>query len=747
MKKLNVWMLLCILFCGLTLTSCKDDDDDVNNGFAGDDGKPSAVDNGRWTDLSEYMDTSVSPGDDFFMYCNGTYWKNTTVNMFFMAAGEKKGYTGDLVKAFDKKVEALAVPAKDKFLKDFDKRDQTAAQAQQLYDKVLKESGLEAATTKEEAWKAAARLAKSGSFMMIRLVPFSKGGTIRLYATADNIEYMSGPGVAGSDGDGDGDGDADARHAHRTPTYSAAFVKSLQPVTNATRSISETEWPMLVTFLKELGFNPEEVYTVSDYYAQLGRDPQSKLITDINKALKQMQDMSVNDFKQMAMGYFSADTTFISTGAQAAVNKELAKNFQMVDKESIGSYMDKYYFSYDISKEVGEKLVTAADILHGEQAVQEIMEVFTERIMNNTWLSEGSKKNALEKLNNMSINVGRPDKWIPEALNNIESCTSALEDLYSIRKTRLNAYKALSGKPAKQYCLHAMLMDNSDTTLGEANAFYQPNYNSITLLPFYITAPWYDASQNSAINYETYNTFAHEITHGFDTDGSKFNKYGDPTPLWATQADSEEFTRRANQLIAWFSSFDVLPDAPGVKANGKVTIGEETISTRTASRANRSSSSWSATSMPMLRSSVASTPDAMSTISPLALAMMKVLTSTLWTRSVSTASCPTAMVGTTPSISPLASSTASPMNASASGNHNPIKKYPQLTASWGYLLLWLIIFHYSLFAIRYSLFTSFAISRSVTVGSPRKRRARYSDSVHPYQAAAPQSSCPCSQGA
>lgn len=236
MKKLNFWMLATIFFCGLTLTGCKDDDDDVFNG-PGDDNTPSNVDNGTWTDLSEYMDTSVSPGDDFFMYCNGTYWKNTTVKMFFSAAGEKKGYTDDLVKAFDKKVEALAVPAKDKFLKDFDKRDQTAAQAQQLYDKVLKESGLEAATTKEEAWKAAARLAKSGSFMMIRLVPFSKGGTIRLYATADNIEYMSGPGVAGSDGDGDGDGDADARHAHRTPTYSAAFVSSLQPVTNATRSI------------------------------------------------------------------------------------------------------------------------------------------------------------------------------------------------------------------------------------------------------------------------------------------------------------------------------------------------------------------------------------------------------------------------------------------------------------------------------------------------------------------------------
>ena len=567
MKKLNVWMLLSILFCGLTLTSCKDDDDDVNNGSAGDDGKPSAVDNGRWTDLSEYMDTSVSPGDDFFMYCNGTYWKNTTVNMFFMAAGEKKGYTGDLIKAFDKKVEALAVPAKDKFLKDFDKRDQTAAQAQQLYDKVLKESGLDAATTKEEAWKAAARLAKAGAFMMIRLCPFSTEGKIRLYAYCDDIEYMSGVGFGG--------GDADARHAHRTPTYNAAFVNSLQPVSNATRSVSETEWPLLVTYLKELGFNPEEVYTVSDYFTQIGSDPKSDNATEYNKVLKTMQDMDVEDFKKLAKSYFRADTTFISTGAMAAVNKELAKDAKEVSKTSIEPYMDKYYFSYDISKEVGDKLVSADDILHGEQAVQEIMDVFTERIKNNTWLSEGSKKNALEKLNNMAINVGRPDKWISEALNNIESCTNALEDLYSIRKMRLNAYKILNGKPTKQYSLHAMLMDNSDTTLGEPNAFYQPNYNSINLLPFFITSPWYDASQNSAINYETYNTFGHEITHGFDTDGSKFDKNGDPNALWATQADSEEFDRRAKQLIAWYSSFDLLPETPGLKANGEKTIPED----------------------------------------------------------------------------------------------------------------------------------------------------------------------------
>ena len=80
MKKVNLWMLVTILFCGLTLSSCTDDDDVAANRPEPDG--PSAVDNGTWKDLSQYMDTSVNPGDDFFMYCNGTYWKNTVHHSF-----------------------------------------------------------------------------------------------------------------------------------------------------------------------------------------------------------------------------------------------------------------------------------------------------------------------------------------------------------------------------------------------------------------------------------------------------------------------------------------------------------------------------------------------------------------------------------------------------------------------------------------------------------------------------------------
>jgi putative endopeptidase len=108
------------------------------------------------------------------------------------------------------------------------------------------------------------------------------------------------------------------------------------------------------------------------------------------------------------------------------------------------------------------------------------------------------------------------------------------------------------------------------------NAVYLQNYNAFVIYPYFLNAPYYDPSQNEAFNYGTYTIFAHEITHGFDTKGANFNKIGDYGPIWANEADAQEFMRRASKLSAWYSSFDLLPDEmPGVKANGEGTVTED----------------------------------------------------------------------------------------------------------------------------------------------------------------------------
>ena len=330
---------------------------------------------------------------------------------------------------------------------------------------------------------------------------------------------------------------------------------------------------MVYTFIKELGLNPEEVYTISDYYTDRG-DAANANVAILTQSLKEIQDMKTADFIKLAKSYLQADMAFVSSAGFAEVSKLLKTT---PTDNAIEIFIEKNYLTYEMSKVVGDKLVTADDILHGEQAVKELMDAFKERIQKSDWLSAGSKQNAIEKLNNMGINVGRPDKWMTEALPDIQKCNNALEDMHAMRKARLNGVMALNGKLAKQYSFHAMMMDVQPTGLDVANAFYESNYNCINLLPYYITAPWYSATQNQALNYEAYNTFGHEITHGFDTNGSQFDKNGDPKPLWATEADAAEFQKRASQLAAWYKTFDLLPDVPGYnrKANGDVTISED----------------------------------------------------------------------------------------------------------------------------------------------------------------------------
>jgi predicted metalloendopeptidase len=202
--------------------------------------------------------------------------------------------------------------------------------------------------------------------------------------------------------------------------------------------------------------------------------------------------------------------------------------------------------------------------------------VFGVRIKTNEWMSEGSKKNALDKLNAMVFNVAYPDHWIKEGLPDFSKSQSLLEDVYIMRTTRQNLLKAIVGKSRLQESFTALAMDN-EAWLGLENAFYDPLFNSMNILPFYVLPPNYDPMQSLVINYQMFDTMGHEMTHGFDTSGSQFDKNGNYTPngIWASEADKAEFDRRTELLVKCYNSYDVLPDEmPGVKADGKTTLGE-----------------------------------------------------------------------------------------------------------------------------------------------------------------------------
>jgi len=177
MKNFNLRMLATVLtICGaMTFTSCSDSDPVADNGGGGGGN----VEIASWI-YDEYMDRSVKPGDNFYMFCNGTYWNNTQMNEL----GEEvydhvKGYQYDEYKPFnDRIMEGVNYPAYDKFSMDFilALSPEQLAKARQLLTAGFQQ--LNEAGTKEEFWTKVGQLMKAGYGVPFQLLIYQVDGTM-----------------------------------------------------------------------------------------------------------------------------------------------------------------------------------------------------------------------------------------------------------------------------------------------------------------------------------------------------------------------------------------------------------------------------------------------------------------------------------------------------------------------------------------------------------------------------------------
>ena len=586
MKKIFLWMPAAILFSSLMMASCV--------GFAdsaiGVEDKPteptkkpetaSAKDPGKWWIDESYMDKSVKLSDDFFMYCIGTWWKNTTLDKEHSIL--YRFY--DVKPSFTDRVNSLTDDNYSKYksrLKWADPNSEAAASAQKLYDDVLKKSGLEAATTPEDVMRAFGKMSAMGVSSCIRLEPFGYNGKVYLYVDVCNESYSESKKSS-----------SDATQSDKKTSFRELFKKHpelmqhLVPVSgkSGTRSIPE-KLSFIKYILEGMGIDPEACYTLEDWVTLTDQ----KKSSEINNKIAYMEEWqkiftdkekAVTLLKEMIENIYHLDYCLISQKTMEEVNDKLKNDTQAEGAElslqKVEKTMEENYLPYLRSKLVAEQMVPAGLKDEYMNYCKEMIGVFGVRIKTNEWMSEGSKKNALDKLNAMVFNVAYPDHWIKEGLPDFSKSQSLLEDVYIMRTTRQNLLKAIVGKSRLKESFTALAMDN-EAWLGLENAFYDPLFNSMNILPYYILPPNYDPTQSLVINYQMFDTMGHEMTHGFDTSGSQFDKNGNYTPngIWASEADKAEFDRRTELLVKCYDSYDVLPDEmPGVKADGKTTLGE-----------------------------------------------------------------------------------------------------------------------------------------------------------------------------
>jgi putative endopeptidase len=191
---------------------------------------------------------------------------------------------------------------------------------------------------------------------------------------------------------------------------------------------------------------------------------------------------------------------------------------------------------------------------------KEVMAAFGKRITANTWMTEATKARAVEKLNKIKINVGYPDRWI-----NYESI--------QFGPTYFDTVDAISTYIVdKAFASIGKAVDNSNWgPVPQVNAFYNPQNNSINFPAGILAGVFFDPKNDAAANFGAIGAvIGHEMTHGFDLQGSQYDGDGKLTDWW-TDADRRQFEALNARLAKQYSAIKV-GDLGNV--NGRLTVTE-----------------------------------------------------------------------------------------------------------------------------------------------------------------------------
>ena len=199
-----------------------------------------------------------------------------------------------------------------------------------------------------------------------------------------------------------------------------------------------------------------------------------------------------------------------------------------------------------------------------ELLVKNLQKSLGERIMEQDWMSEETKKAALDKLSTFYVKIGYPNTWKDLSSLNIDAEKSYYDNIQECRVFWDKYYiEKNAGKPVDK---EEWFMDPQTV-----NAYYNPTTNEICFPAGILQYPFFDPKADDAFNYGAIGVvIGHEMTHGFDDQGRHYDKNGNMCDWW-TEEDAKNFETRSGMYADFFSSIEVLP---GLNANGKFTLGE-----------------------------------------------------------------------------------------------------------------------------------------------------------------------------
>jgi endothelin-converting enzyme/putative endopeptidase len=546
-----------------------------------------------------YMDKSVKPSNDFFQYVNGTWLSNTEIP----SDRTRWGSFDALRQRTDE--DALAI-LKEAVNNPKYKSDTDQGKAINLYKTVLDTVGrnkMGIAPLKPYLKKIdAVKNIKDLEALLIEMEPVGGigffGANVGSDAKNSNRSVLSvGPGGVGlPDRDYYVSEDADSKEKREKYVVHVAKMLGFLGEKPADAKVHAEQILALETAMSQPRFDRVErrdrrksynPMTIADlqkvtpsinwktYFTQIGFKNTDSLIVSQPKYMAALETIfkenKVNDWKaymrwsllnrassQLSTDIENANFDFYGKTLTGAVKQRPSdeRALQVVNGR-VGEALGKLYV---------EKKFPAEAKAKAEKMIKNIFVAFENRINNLTWMSPETKVSAVAKLHKSVIKIGYPDKWKDYSALEIkgpEQGGSYFENTKNMAKWRFEEDLVDLNKP----------VDKSRWGMSPqtVNAYYNPSYNEIVFPAAILQPPFYNYQADEAVNYGGIGAvIGHEISHGFDDSGSRYNADGNLVDWW-TADDSKQFAALTTALADQYSALEPLT---GTFVDGKFTLGE-----------------------------------------------------------------------------------------------------------------------------------------------------------------------------
>ncbi len=311
------------------------------------------------------------------------------------------------------------------------------------------------------------------------------------------------------------------------------------------------EWKSL---LGSLGVNKEDTVIVGMplFFTEVAKQLKA---TPVDTWKKYLKFHAINGMaSELSIGFDSTRFNFYGKlmRGQQKQKPRWKRILQAVDG-SVGDLLGQLYVAQYFKPEAKQRMT---------ELVNNLQQTYADRIQKLDWMSDSTKKKATTKLNAFMKKIGYTDKWKDYSALTVVS-DDYVKNVMAASKWAYNDNLSKLGKP----------VDRTEwgMTPPTVNAYYNPAFNEIVFPAGILQFPFFDANADDAVNYGGIGAvIGHEMTHGFDDQGRLYNAEGNLSNWWSP-ADSTNFTVKAEIMVEQFNKMIVIDTA---HANGRLTEGE-----------------------------------------------------------------------------------------------------------------------------------------------------------------------------